>query len=42
MNIEYYINMADVQPELLPRPTPKNKLPIIHVECELWSLITWV
>ena len=43
MNDEYYVNVADLMRKELPRPTPKRELdiPIITVECELWSPVTW-
>ena len=42
MNKEYYVNVWDLMVKLLPKPTKKPDIPIITVECELWSLVTWV
>ena len=40
----YYVNVADLmRKRVLPRPTkkPKIDIPIVSVEVELWSPITW-
>ena len=42
MNRDYYINMVDVQPELLPRPRRKQRIPIITVTVDLWSVVDWI
>lgn len=40
MNPDFYVNVADLMPEELPRPTPKKlmedgvEIPIITVTCE--------
>ena len=43
---KYLIYVSNYQPELLPRPVPKmeksetlEELPIITVECGLWSTV---
>ena len=40
----YYVNVADLMKQVLPRPTPKPKMdiPIVSVEVGLWSHVTWV
>ena len=40
-NDKYYVNVADLMHRLLPKPTKKPDIPIITVECEIWSPITW-
>ena len=44
INERFYVNVADLMRKDLPRPTkkPKIDIPIISVEVELWSLVTWV
>ena len=49
MDTKYLIKVSDYQPELLPRPVPKNnlleksetldELQIIVYGCELWSIV---
>ena len=41
MNERYYINVKEVMMKLLPKPKKKPDIPIISVECELWSYVTW-
>lgn len=40
----YYVNVWDCMVKQLPRPTkkPKIDIPIVSVEVELWSNVTWV
>ena len=38
---EFYVNVADLMKRVLPRPQKKPDIPIITVECGIWSPITW-
>ena len=42
MNKDFYVNVADLMRKELPRPRKKLDIPIITVECELWSYVTWI
>ena len=48
MNREFYVNVAELMVKCLPRPRRKlmdstgDVLPLVTVECGLWSTITWV
>ena len=41
MDERFYVNVADLMSKDLPRPRKKLDIPIISVECELWSPVTW-
>lgn len=40
----FYVNVADLMKQVLPRPTPKKELdiPVISVTVGLWSHVTWL
>ena len=44
MNKDFYVNVADLMKRVLPRPTKKPviDIPVITVECGIWSHVTWV
>ena len=48
MNREFYVNVADLMKQVLPKPRKKlidstgDVLPLVTVECGLWSNVTWV
>ena len=48
MDERFYVNVADLMKRVLPRPRKRfvdstgDVLPLVTVECGLWSNVTWV